>query len=109
MRRPVTPSRTFALAVLTLAGVASVAPAQAVVAISGFNDATGVNSDPTPNSPYDLNNSSLAGQGASEPGWLGPWTVGSFAAAVRGTTTFEGDGAVFMAGTSQPTRTLAAP
>src|SRR5262249_3557221 len=41
-------------------------------AAAGFNDAKGINSDSTPNSPYALGQSNRPG-GRGEPGWEGPW------------------------------------
>ena len=71
-----------------------------IIASAGFNDASGINSNPTPNSPYNVNNVLLDGQGAGEPGWFTPWQVSG--ARVVNAGAFEGDGAVFMQGTTQP-------
>src|SRR2546427_1406979 len=83
------------------------APAQ-IFASAGFNDATGINSNPTPNSPHNVNNAPLNSQGAGEPGWFTPWQAGG-ATTVVNVGAFEGDGAVFMQGTAQPVRVLAQP
>jgi hypothetical protein len=79
-------------------------PASAtVIAQAGFNDASGINSNPTPNSPYTLGGS-VVGAGINEPGWAGPWynTLGS--AAVQSSTVFEGDGALQLTPTTSPAR-----
>jgi hypothetical protein len=76
--------------------------------IRRFNNATGINGDGlVNNSPYNVANAPLSGQGAGEPGWFTPWQGGG--PTVVNTTTFEGDGAVFMQGTQQPVRVLASP
>src|SRR5438874_13692988 len=90
-------------AILALAGAAR----GQIIASAGFNDASGINSNPTPNSPYNVNNVLLDGQGAGEPGWFTPWQVSG--ARVVNAGAFEGDGAVFMQGTTQPVRVLAQP
>lgn len=83
------------------------APAQPFFA--GFNDASGINSNPTPNSPYNVNNGAVVGQGAGEPGWLSLWQ-GSPEATVVPTNQAEGDGALFLTGgTRQVFRTLQSP
>src|SRR5438128_4548942 len=94
-------------AAAVLLAVAASAPAQVVQA--GFNDASGINSNGTPNSPYNVNNAPLLGQGAGEPGWLSLWQ-GSNLASVVNTNVNEGDGALFLSGgTVQVWRTLQAP
>jgi len=67
----------------------------AVVAQSGFNDATGALANGTADSPYNVG-SLLINQGGDEPGWARPWTSGFSRASVQGTTKFEGDGAIFF-------------
>jgi Ca2+-binding RTX toxin-like protein len=67
---------------------------------AGFNDAEGINSDPTDNSPYTLGGT-LLGSGVGEPGWAGGWNqpVGSTNnAMVQSTTKFDGDGAMQITG-----------
>jgi len=96
---------TFALAALL--ALASTAQGQ-IIASAAFNDATGINSNPTPNSPYNVANAALLGQGAGEPGWFTPWQVLG-APRVVNTGTFEGDGAAFFQDTSGGQRVLAAP
>lgn len=64
--------------------------------VSGFNDATGLNANPTPDSPYQLN-ATVAGRGSGEPGWAANWvrTVGFDGhAIVQSDIVFEGDGAL---------------
>lgn len=65
--------RSFNVAAIVLAIVclhAAAGSAAHTVAETGFNDASGINSNPLQNSPYTLN-STVAGQGAGEPGWVG--------------------------------------
>lgn len=90
-----------------LALVSLSAPVQSQV-IAGFNDATGVNSNATPNSPYNVNNASLNGQGVGEPGWAGPWSIGG-APLVVNSGMYEGDGAAFFQNTSAGLRNLSTP
>jgi hypothetical protein len=76
---------------------------------AGFNDATGINSDGlSNNSPYNVANAALGGQGAGESGWAGPWAT-SLAVPVVGGVSFEGDGAAFFQGSSGAGRTLQQP
>src|SRR5262249_49054429 len=75
------------------------------IAQAGFNDASGINSNGTPNSPYTIGGP-VAGAGVGEPGWAGPW-IGS--GTVQSTTTFEGDGAVEIIPTSANQRVLSMP
>ncbi len=77
-----------------------------VIASAGFNDAAGLNSNSTPNSPYNVNNAPLNGQGAGEPGWIGPWTGNG---TVISSPVAEGDGAVSFQGTSEAVRNLLLP
>jgi hypothetical protein len=80
-----------------------------IIASAGFNDASGINSNPTPNSPYNVNNQPLLGQGAGEPGWFTPWNNALGVGNVVNTNTQEGDGAVLMQGTNIANRVLAQP
>lgn len=77
---------------------------------SGFNDATGLNANPTPDSPYQIGGTA-GGQGAGEFGWSGPWvqTTGAAGLAViQADAVFEGDGALRVSGgTAELHRTLA--
>jgi hypothetical protein len=102
-----TPTRLAAYVLLTLVPLAGTARGQ-IIASAGFNDATGINSNPTANSPYNVANANLNGQGAGEPGWLSPWQSGGTATVVSAGA-FDGDGAAFMQGTNQPIRVLAQP
>lgn len=89
--------------------VASPAHAQ-IVASTGFNNLSGINSTTTANSPYNVKNVSVVGQGAGEPGWNSTWQGGGNLENVVNNNTFEGDGALFLQGSaSQVFRTLSAP
>jgi hypothetical protein len=73
-----------------------------VIAQTGFNDQTGINSNPTPNSPYTIGQTA-GGRGVGEAGWGDTWTIltgGAFGgdpdAIVRATSAFEGDGGLSM-------------
>jgi hypothetical protein len=79
-------------------GIFSHASAATIYAQTGFNDQSGINSDPTPGSPYALNQT-INGVSNNEPGWTGPWTTldgggdgGSSNAMVSPLSAFEGDG-----------------
>lgn len=75
---------------------------------SGFNDASGINSDGTSHSPFNTGNLSLNGQGTGESGWAGPWSMSVGSAIVNSATTYEGDGAAaFFQNTAAADRTLA--
>src|SRR5205807_6301981 len=51
------------------------APADSdLIASAGFNDASGMNSNPAPDSPYPLDSEGKQG-GVGEPGWAGPWST----------------------------------
>lgn len=80
-----------------------------IIAMSGFNDQTGINSNPTPNSPFNVNNTQIAGQGVGESGWLSPWQQGANPATVVNTGQAEGDGAVRIQDTGGIGRILASP
>jgi hypothetical protein len=100
-------SWTFAM-LLVFFGQASRA---AVVAETGFNDALGINSNGTTDSPYELN-ATAHGQGAGETGWLGTWQVVSGPVTnsnVQNTVTLEGDGALHAQPTTNTYRSWAAP
>ena len=75
---------------------------------AGFNDALGMNSDTSPNSPYQFG-VDLNGLGSAEPGWAGPWNNGyGNKATVDSSSVFEGDGALHLkGGTVQVTRDIA--
>lgn len=90
---------------------ASLAPAQGVIASSGFNDQSGMNSNPTPNSPYQLGQT-VHDFGAGEPGWTSLWNVtrgggmgGHELATVQGAAAREGDGGLSLE-PSEGTRAL---
>src|SRR5262245_9308411 len=68
------------------------------LAQSGFNDASGIHSDPVPNSPYQLG-ASIHGLGGPEPGWTSGWVVsdggcgcGFHLGEAVGVPVYEGDG-----------------
>ncbi len=99
-------SRIAVLAGLILVG--SGVPAAAVtvgtvIAETGFNDAIGVNGNPTPDSPYDLGET-IRSRGGGEPGWANTWTLsagggagGAPSRAVASTSDpFEGDASLFI-------------
>jgi hypothetical protein len=82
--------------------VASRASAQQIFAQTGFNDQSGINSDPAPGSPYTIGQT-IGGRGAGEPGWGEAWRVlnggaegGDPDAIARATSAFEGDGGVAL-------------
>lgn len=82
---------------------------EAALIQSGFNDASGINSDGTTNSPFNTGNVSLHGQGGAEAGWAGSWRMSTGSAVVNSATKFEGDGAAaFLQNTAAADRTLAA-
>ncbi len=82
-------------------------PAEGLIAVAGFNDADGLGSDPTADSPYPLGKSNVAG-GQGEPGWANPWPP-SANATFQKEVVFEGDGALRLAGTVNYGRQLADP
>ncbi|VTR92576.1 40-residue yvtn family beta-propeller repeat-containing protein : : PQQ_2 [Gemmata massiliana] len=68
------------------------------IAIAGFNDAKGENSDKTPDSPYPLGKSNVRG-GFGEAGWRGVWVADPKAKFVKDVVA-EGDGALYLSGTA---------
>ncbi|MBS0263700.1 MAG: hypothetical protein JSS02_17285 [Planctomycetes bacterium] len=80
-----------------------------LVAQTGFNDQSGINSNPTVGSPYSLGN--VTGQGGVEPGWLAPWGAlsDSDTSLVQNSVIREGDQALKIVATSAPYRSLAMP
>lgn len=65
------------------------------LATSGFNDATGLNSDGlTNNQPFKTGNVAGNAQGTGEPGWAGPWFMSVGSAVITNTVSYEGDGAI---------------
>ncbi|WP_425395116.1 PEP-CTERM sorting domain-containing protein [Aeoliella sp.] len=90
--------RSSAVAALIVVALIATSEANALdlVAQTGFNDASGINSDGTPSSPYESGTSIIGGSGAGEPGWTSDWTWSSetarmASAAPQATETFEGD------------------
>jgi hypothetical protein len=77
------------------------------IAASGFNDASGLNADSDPDSPYPLGRSGTRG-GLGERGWKGPWP-GEEKATFVSDVVAEGDGALKLTGTATFGRTLAKP
>jgi hypothetical protein len=65
-------------------------------AASGFNDAKGINSNVTPDSPFPLNKINVAG-GKGEPGWADYWPANGNARFQK-EVVFEGDGALHLSG-----------
>lgn len=101
MRRSV--SALVLLAFFLLDRVAFGLPVGPVIAETGFNDATGINSTPTPDSPYTLGDT-IRDRGEGESGWSNLWTLsaggglgGSPSRAVANTVLpLEGDASLFI-------------
>lgn len=92
-------SSVFCCALLATSWRAS---AVTVYAQTGFNDQSGINSDPTAGSPYAIGQT-INGRATNEPGWGGAWTTldggalgGDTYAVVSSTSPYEGDGAVAL-------------
>jgi Ca2+-binding RTX toxin-like protein len=67
---------------------------------AGFNDTSGLNADPTPDSPYQVGGI-LFGHGQGEPGWAGGWQqpLGALGnSVVQSDVVFEGDAALKVSG-----------
>lgn len=76
------------------------------IATSGFNDASGLNSNGVANQPFNTGNVTVNGQGVGEPGWAGPWDTGE-SAIVTNSVSYEGDGSLaFFQNTSAADRKL---
>lgn len=75
-----------------------------IIAVAGFNDASGLNGNSRPGSPYPLGKNNTQG-GFGERGWAGVWTGDSRAAFVRDRVA-EGDGALHLTATTNYGRTL---
>lgn len=72
------------------------AAADMVLATSGFNDQAGINSNPTPDSPFRIG-VTMHNQGVGEPGWDSPWQrIGGFddRAPVSTDFVYEGDASI---------------
>jgi hypothetical protein len=93
--------------------------AQDIFASSGFNDASGINGNPTPNLPFTIGQT-VANRGIGEPGWAGTWFVqdggavgGDAYAIVEAAAAREGDGGMAMVpgglGSTRAIRQLAVP
>jgi hypothetical protein len=92
----------------------------AIIASSGFNDAAGLNSNSTPNSPFTIGQT-VDGRGAGEPGWADNWLVqqggalgGGEHALILGAAALEGDGGLQLEpnpifGQTRAIRRLATP
>ena len=65
-----------------------------IAAEAGFNDASGVHSDGTPDSPYEFG-VTIDKQGGGEPGWAAPWKVSVSNITPVGDVALEGDGSLF--------------
>ncbi len=76
-----------------------------IIAQTGFNDASGINSNSTANSPYALG--SVNGAGAGETGWLAPWSGSPTLSTVQNSVVFEGDQALRLQPTFSTSRALA--
>src|SRR6185503_14301122 len=88
-----------------------------VIASSGFNDQTGLNSTPTPNSPYTIGQT-VDGRGEGESGWAGNWITqlngglgGDANALITSDAAKEGDGGLSLIpnGQVRAMRRLAVP
>ena len=98
-------------------GNASTIPTGPVIAETGFNDASGVNTDGVPNSPYELGSALIGQPAADEVGWAGPWENGhvstvypyTLAPTVQSSVVFEGDGAARFWPTSNTWRKWLTP
>ena len=64
------------------------------LATSGFNDASGMNSNGVANQPFNTGNVSVNGQGNGEPGWVAPWFISTGSAVVTSSASYEGDGSL---------------
>jgi len=77
------------------------------LATSGFNDASGLNSDGVANKPFNTANVSPNGQGVGEPGWAGGWFMSTGSAVVTNAASYEGDGSLaFFQNTAAADRKL---
>lgn len=68
-----------------------------VVAQTGFNDASGINSNGTADDPYEIGAAvDATGQGAGEPGWTTPWEAEftDASSVIQTTPKTEGDAAL---------------
>ncbi len=89
-------ARSVTLCAIATAWTVALTPSQAaatVLASSGFNDQIGINSNATPNSPFQIG-VTVHGQGVGEPGWDSPWVrLGGFddRAPVSSEFVYEGD------------------
>jgi len=100
---------TFAIVLVAIFAASGEAYGQ-IFAATGFNDVTGINGDGLANnSPYNINNTSLNGQGTGEPGWFTPWTNALGIGNVVNSGQAEGDGALLLQNTDSARRVLAQP
>lgn len=85
--------------VALLAGAAETRGDVVAFEATGFNDQSGINATPTPNSPYTLG-AMVSERGVGEPGWVIPWHVYGPTSLVTVATdhVFEGDGALKIQG-----------
>ena len=91
----------FAISLAVLWTAIPIAQAQ-VIASSGFNDQSGLNSNPTPGSPFTIGQT-VDNRGSGEPGWDGNWAVsqgGAFGggehARILAEAAREGDGGLLL-------------
>jgi hypothetical protein len=80
------------------------APRALEEASAGFNDAEGLNADRIPDSPYPLGKRNRQG-GKGEPGWATLWPA-TEKAIFQKEVVFEGDGALYLVGTTGYARRL---
>ena len=102
-------SYLVSISLIALLGSAGAANAQ-IFAQTGFNDAIGINGDGiVNNSPYNINNTALNGQGTGESGWFAPWVNVLGIGTVVNSGQAEGDGALLLQNTDSARRILAQP
>lgn len=99
--------RAHLVAVAAFLSCYSVAAADFLVAQTGFNNASGINSGLVPPAPYSTGG--VNGQGSGEPNWSIPWNDSTGRSVVQSAVVFEGDQALRISPTSLPFRAISAP
>lgn len=90
-----------------LSGFIVTGQSRADLITDGFNDYSGIDANPS-NPPYVFN-TSIYNQGGGSAGWSTPWGGNGYLANVINTNTYEGDGALELAGNTQAYRSLTVP